>query len=277
VRTGGHGDVTETHQLWRHQGNPQRVGSGVVVNDHVFILNETAVAMIGWEEPIGRIIAYPGGEATYTVIGVMRDFNFLSMRQPIMPFALFHEASKSYSVAGSYVVVRVRPDDVEATIANLKSDWERVAPGTPFEFSFLDENLDAEYRAEQRLGSLFIVFAGVAIFIACLGLLGLAAFTVQQRTKEIGIRKTFGASTAKVVYMLSQDFSKWVLLANLAAWPVAWYFMRRWLEDFAYRVDLGYASFLYAGLAALLIALGTVGYHSWRAAVANPIEALRYE
>ncbi|HUF09639.1 MAG TPA: ABC transporter permease, partial [Rhodothermales bacterium] len=148
------------------------------------ILNETAVARIGWEEPIGRIVTYPGGQATYTVIGVMRDFNFLSMRQPIVPFALFHEASESYGIPDSYVVVRVRPDDLEATIANLQSDWERIAPGTPFEFSFLDENLDAEYRAEQRLGSLFLIFAGVAIFIACLGLLGLAAFTVQRRTKE---------------------------------------------------------------------------------------------
>lgn len=245
-------------------------------NSTSVILNETAVKQLGWDEPIGKTIEYYG-HATYTVIGVMRDFNFVSMRQPITPFALFHETAHLYDIPDSYIVVRFRPDNLEETIASLKSDWTTLAPGVPFEYSFLDENFDAQYRAEQSLGSLFLIFAGVAIFIACLGLLGLAAFTVQRRTKEIGIRKTFGASTAKVIILLSRDFSKWVLLANVIAWPVAWYFMRDWLDGFAYRIDLGYGVFFAAGLTALLIALGTVGYHSLRAAMANPIDALRYE
>lgn len=249
---------------------------GFETNASGLILNETAAAQIGWDDPIGKTITYPS-RGTYTVIGVMRDFNFLSMLQPITPFALFHASSHSYDIPDSYVVVRVRPGHLDDTIADLKKKWTSLAPGVPFEYSFLDENFDAQYRSEQRLGSLFGIFAGVAVLIACLGLLGLASFAVQQRTKEIGVRKTFGATTTKVVILLSRDFSKWVLLANLIAWPVAWYFMRDWLDGFAYRVDLGYELFLAAGLAALVMALVTVGYHAWRAAAANPVDAVRYE
>ena len=141
----------------------------------------------------------------------------------------------------------------------------------------MDQNIEAQYLAEKRLGSLFMIFAGIAILVACLGLLGLAAFTVQRRTKEIGIRKTFGASTTGVLYLLSQDFSKWVIMANLIAWPVAWYFMDRWLAGFAFRTELGLGAFLLAGIGALVIALGTIAYHAWKAAIANPITALKYE
>lgn len=240
------------------------------------ILNETAVARFGLDDPIGKTIQYPS-QTTYTIIGVMRDFNFNAMQQPILPFALFHETSESYDIPDSYVVVRVRPGRYETAIAALEETWQEVAPGVPFEYSFLDENFGAQYRAEQRLGSLFFVFAGLAIFIACLGLLGLAAFTVEQRTKEIGIRKTFGATSPGMMALLSRDFSKWVLAANLLAWPLAWYGMSEWLAGFAYRVEMGYGAFLVSGLVALVIALATVGYHTRKAAIANPIEALRYE
>ena len=211
------------------------------------------------------------------MIGVMKDFNFLTLHTPITPFALFHHASKSYGIPGSYVVVRLGADDLENSIKLLESEWKKFAPTMPFEYKFLDEGFKERYLAEQRLGKIFLIFSILTIFIACIGLLGLAAFATEQRTKEIGIRKVLGASVPNLVTLLSKDFSKWVLLANLIAWPVAYFAMNEWLQDFAYRIDIGWWVFALAGGIALVIALLTVSTQAIKAALANPVEALRYE
>jgi len=242
------------------------------------ILNEAAVEFFGVSDPIGKTIAYPGGGNTkYRVIGVMKDFNFWSLYSPIEPFALFHTSSKSYMIPESYLVVRVRPDDLDGAIRRLESEWKSFVSATPFEYTFLDESLHAEYRSAYRLGQVFLIFAALTILIACVGLFGLAAFATERRTKEIGIRKVLGASVSSVVSLLSKDFLKLVLAANVIAWPVAYVVMNNWLQDFAYRIEIGWRVFALAGTLALFIALLTVSAQAIKAALANPVEALRYE
>ncbi|MEK7729703.1 MAG: FtsX-like permease family protein, partial [candidate division KSB1 bacterium] len=210
-------------------------------------------------------------------IGVMKDFNFMTLHLPITPFALFHHASNSYEIPNSCVVVRIPRTDLANSLKLLESEWKTFAPAMPFEYKFLDEGFEEQYLAERRLGKIFLIFSILTIFIACIGLLGLAAFATEQRTKEIGIRKVLGASMPNLVALLSKDFSKWVLLANLIAWPVAYFVMNKWLQDFAYRIDIGWWVFALAGGLAFLIALLTVSTQAIKAALANPVEALRYE
>jgi len=242
------------------------------------LLNESAVKYFGWDDPLGKTLTYPGGNnREYKVIGVMKDFNFMTLHSPITPFALFHHASKSYEIANSCVVVRIPRTDLANSLKLLESEWKTLAPAMPFEYKFLDESFDEQYLAEQRLGKIFLIFSVLTIFIACIGLLGLAAFATEQRTKEIGIRKVLGASVPNLVALLSKDFSKWVLLANLIAWPLAYFAMNEWLENFAYRIDIGWTVFALAGAIAFLIALMTVSIQAIKAALANPIESLRYE
>ena len=171
----------------------------------------------------------------------------------------------------------MRGENIPETIAFMEKTWKQFVPEKPFEFTFVDENLNQLYREEMRAGQLVETFAGLAILVACLGLFGLAAFTAEQRTKEIGVRKVLGASVRSIVLLLSTEFARLVLIANLIAWPVAYFLMGGWLQNFAYRVDLSWWVFALSGMIALLIALGTVSYQALRAAVANPIDALRYE
>ena len=182
-----------------------------------------------------------------------------------------------FSESGNMLAVRTRPGDVPKTVALLKQAFESVSKSQPWDFSFFDEEFDALYRKERRAGQIFGAFAGFAIFIACLGLLGLAAFAVERRTKEIGIRKVLGASSPRLAARLSREFTGLVLLANIIAWPVAYYAMSRWLRQFAYRIDLGFGPFVLAAAGALLVALLTVGTQTLRAAAMNPVESLRYE
>jgi putative ABC transport system permease protein len=242
------------------------------------ILNEAAVAAFGWEDPVGRTVRYPGGDnAEFRVIGVMRDFNFMTLRTPVTPFALFHRASGSYDIPDSYVVVRVAPGDLERRLQLLEAEWEAFAPDTPFDYAFLDESLGAQYLAEQRLGRMFVLFSALTILIACLGLLGLAAFAAERRTKEIGVRRVLGASAGSIVALLSKDFARLVLAAVVVAVPVAWLAMDRWLDGFAYRAGLGAGVFVAASALALLVALATVASQALRAASSDPVKALRYE
>jgi len=176
-----------------------------------------------------------------------------------------------------YVSVRIRPENPASTLAFLKSKWQALVPEQPFEYFFLDSDFDRLYRAEERTGRIFGYFSALAILIACLGLFGLAAFAAERRTKEIGVRKVLGASVANVTALLSMDFVKLVLFANLIAWPVAWYAMNQWLQNFAYRVEMRWWVFALAGGLALFIALFTVSTQAIKAALANPVEALRYE
>jgi putative ABC transport system permease protein len=245
------------------------------------VLNETAVKAFGLADPIGKTVFYPGagsrGRGQYKVIGVMKDFNFMTLQSPIMPLALFHAASNSYTTAGSVVIVRLKPGEWKRGLEIIASEWKSFAPSTPFEYAFLDDSLNALYLSEQRLGKVFLVFSALAILIACVGLVGLAAFATEQRTREIGVRKVLGASSGSVVGLLIKDFVRLVLLSNLLAWPIAWFAMRRWLENFAYHAHMTLGSLVLAGAIALSIAVASVGASAIRAAGEDPVDALKYE
>ncbi len=248
-----------------------------------FILNEAAVKAIGWtpESAIGKsfgsseIVDWDQGqwiERNGQVIGVLKDFHFESLHDEIVPTVYFVAPYMAWNA-----VVRIRPENIASTMKFLESKWEEFNPGQPFEYRFLDEAFDALYRTEKRQSEIFGTFAMLAILVACLGLVGLASFAAEQRTKEIGIRKVLGASVPGIVNLLSREFLKLVLLANLIAWPVAYFIMKKWLEDFAYRIDINALPFLVGAVVALLIALLTVSFQTIKAALANPVEALRYE
>jgi putative ABC transport system permease protein len=242
------------------------------------ILNEEAVQRIGWKDPVGKWLDYPGGNNTrFRVIGVVKNFNVQSLQNPVMPFALFHPSSKTYEWGASNIVARIKGGNLSHTISQLEKSWKSFSTSEPFDYGFLDEAFDAQYRSEQRLGSIFSVFAVLSIFIACLGLFGLSAFMAEKRTKEIGVRKVLGASVPNVVALLSKDFLKLTFVASVIAFPVAWYFMNKWLEDFAYRITISWWIFIAAASGALLIALITVSFNAIKAAIANPVKALRNE
>lgn len=240
---------------------------------NAFILNETASREIGWSSPqdaIGREFGY--GLQEGQIIGVVKDFHFESIHHTIAPIVM---VLSSHSL--NQVAVRISPNDIPGTMAFLQRKWQEFRPNYPFSYYFVDERFDQQYRSENKLLQLFGYFAFLAIFIACLGLFGLALFTAEQSIKEIGIRKVLGASVSSIVFLFSKEFSKWVLLANIIGWPVAYFAMMKWLANFAYRTSLNVWTFLLAGALALFIAILTVSYHSLKAAVADPVKALRYE
>ncbi|HEV8081593.1 MAG TPA: ABC transporter permease [Chitinophagaceae bacterium] len=242
------------------------------------ILNEAAVRQIGWKEPLGGYIEYPGGNnQKFKVIGIVKNFNFQSLHNTILPFALFHSSSKTYDIGSSFIVARIEPGETNNVINKLESKWKSFAAATPFDYSFLDEEFNALYQSDKRMGSVFGLFTMLSIFVACLGLFGLATYTAERRTKEIGIRKVLGASVQSVVRLLSKYFLKLVFIAAIIACPVAWWAMNKWLEDFAYRINISWGAFVAAGVAVLLIALITVSFKAIKAAIANPIKSLRTE
>ena len=241
------------------------------------ILNETAVKQIGWSNPIGKTIFYPGDQRRFKVIGVVRDFNTESLRNPISSFALFYKTSQAIHVAPAYLAVRIKPGDYQKAIGHIQAKWAEFMPDNPFEYSFLDAEFDSLYRTDQTIGKVFSVFTFLSLTVACLGLLGLAMFTAERRTKEIGIRKVLGASVQNVVTMLSKDFLKLVMIASLIAFPVAWYAMNKWLQDFAYKTDISWWVFALSTGAVCAIALFTISFQSLKAALTNPVESLRSE
>ncbi len=176
-----------------------------------------------------------------------------------------------------FAVVRLKAGEIPASLDAVKSTWRKVYPQYPFEYKFFDEDFGRMYQSDARMGSILKVFAGMAVIIACLGLFGLASYTAEQRTKEIGVRKVLGASTPGIVLLLSKEFAKWVVTANLLAWPLAYLVMRKWLQGFAYKTGLAWWLFVLAGAGALAVALITVSYQAIRAALANPANALKYE
>jgi putative ABC transport system permease protein len=243
-----------------------------------FLLNVAATQVLGLRTPqdaIGKNFMY--GAVKGRIIGVLNDFHFESMHQKILPLVLVMPSATLGGNAFGRISVKLGGKDLPAAISHITAAWKRFLPETPFEFTFLDERFDDLYRSEQRQGSLFTVFACIAIFIACLGLFGLASFAITQRIKEIGIRKVLGASTAGIVALLSKDFMKLVAIAALIAFPVAGYAMHNWLQDFAYRINIPWWIFLVAGALAALVALITIGLQAIRAALANPVKNLRSE
>ncbi len=189
-----------------------------------------------------------------------------------MPLYIFLDPTSSAKVS-----IKIRGGNIPATLAFIRTTWERFSPEYPFEYTFFDEIFDRAYRVEQRLGTVFSALAGLAVLIACLGLLGLASFAAEQKTKEIGIRKVLGASSPGIIVMLSREFMKWVVVANLVAWPVGYFAMQAWLRNFAYRTSLTVPMFLGAALAAFFIAATVIGLQTYRAATANPARSMRYE
>jgi putative ABC transport system permease protein len=243
------------------------------------VLNESAVKELAIEgDPVGQQISnsFNGNQiVNFTIIGVIKDFHYESLKQKISPL-IIRLFNRNF-VFGKYVSVKVGGGSIDKKLEEIKSVWHKFAGNQAFEYFFFDEDFAKLYTAEKRTSLIVAVFSVLAIFIACLGLLGLAAFTTEQRTKEVGIRKILGATVPGIILLLSKDFTKWVLIANLIAWPIAYFIMNKWLEDFAYRINIPLWSFVIAGVSALVIALITVSYQALKAAVTNPVKSLRYE
>jgi len=242
------------------------------------IINETAVRTFGWDDPIGKQFIFrpipPGeGETNYTtVIGVVKDFHIHSLHQPIEPVYINWRLDNFRSIS-----IKLTSENISTTMSRLENEWQTIAPNQPFDYFFLDESFDSRYRSEERLGDISLYFSLLAIFIGCLGLFGMASFTAERRTKEIGIRKVLGASAAGIVRLLSKEFVILVGIANILAWPLAYYAMSRWLENFAYRINQGLGTFILAAGMALLITLLTVSYQATKAALTNPADSIRHE
>ena len=239
------------------------------------IVNETAAKIMGMESPIGQRISCSipfSSQKSGTILGVVKDFHFRSLHEKIDPLVLV--------IAPGWftdVYVRIRPENVPETLGFIEKTIKKFAPDFPFEYSFLDEDIDNLYKTEQRIGNLVRYGTFLAIFIACLGLFGLASFMAEKRTKEIGIRKVLGASISGIVLLLTKEFTKWVILANLIAWPIAYFVMRGWLQNFAYHINIGIGKFLLAAALALVTALITVSFQAVKTATSNPVDSLRYE
>lgn len=236
----------------------------------VFIINETIARKIGWEDPVGK--AFHNQGRTGTIIGMVKDFHNENMHLPIGEVVLVLAPGRGYMMS-----IKIDTENIPQTLAAVENVWNEFSGGYPFSYEFMDERYDQMYKSEIRLGRAFNYFSALAIFLCCLGLFGLASFTVEQGTKEIAIRKVLGASVAELVRMLSWQFLRWVFIANLIAWPIAYFFMNAWLQSFIYRIDIGWVVFLIAGITAAVIAFLTVIAQTAKAAFANPADSLRYE
>ena len=243
-----------------------------------FILNEAAVRAVGWKSPqeaVGKNFKY-GGQMGH-IVGVTNDFHFESLHQTIAPLILVMPTPAQAANSYGYLSIKISGGNIPSALATIKDTWQKFLPELPYQYTFLDENFAKLYEAEQRQGTIFIIFACLAIFIACLGLFGLSAFSITQRVKEIGVRKVLGANVSTIVALLSKDFLKLVLIAAIISFPIAWYAMHNWLQDFAYRINIQWWVFVVAGILAALIALITVSFQAIKAALANPVKSLRTE
>jgi putative ABC transport system permease protein len=233
-----------------------------------FILNETAVRNARIKDPIGK--RFKLREVDGIITGVVKDFHFASMRKAIEPVVFYYRPNQFYRIH-----IKTTGKDAAKVIAAAEMEWKKYNPQYPFEYTFLDDTFNQLYETETRTGTLFNIFAGIAILISCLGLLGLTAYTAQLRTREIGVRKVLGASVSGVVILLAKDFLRLVFVGIAVAIPVAWFVMNRWMQDFAYRTDINWTVFLMSGLLAILIALITISFQSVKAALVNPVRSLK--
>lgn len=237
------------------------------------IINEAAVASLGWpagSDPIGKIIIR-SGNIHYTVVGLVQDFHYASVKQKIGPLMMLAKPNQ-----GS-IIVKIKTADVRHLIADIKTKWDTYNTGIPFSYQFLDDTYAQLYSSEEHVGIIFTTFSIIAVIIACLGLFGLAAFMIRRRVKEIGIRKVLGASPLAITVMLSREFLKLIVIASLLSFPITWYAMNKWLQDFAYRISIPWWVFILAGGIALSVAVLTISYQSIKAALANPVKSLRSE
>jgi putative ABC transport system permease protein len=234
------------------------------------------VQQLGWKDPqnaIGKDMSYGGIKGK--VIGVVHDFHFESLHQSIIPL-LFSLPAPRNGYYGN-ISIKIDGNNISSAIATVQDTWHKYLPDVPFDYTFLDDKFQKLYNSEQEQGILFTIFSCIAIFIACLGLFGLSAFTITQRVKEIGVRKVLGASVPQIVIELSKDFLKLVLIAAIIALFVSWYYMHEWLSNFAFRIDIQWWVFLFAGVTALIIAFATISFQSIKAALSNPVKSLRSE
>jgi putative ABC transport system permease protein len=241
------------------------------VEQKAFILNEAAVKSIGWDDPIGKKFGL-GDNEMGVVVGVVKDFHFAPLNLNIGPLALTPKSERA-----QWLSIKISPHNIPDTLAFIEKTWKTHSPEGTFSYSFLDDRLDRMYRTEKKLGKTFNYYTVIALFVACLGLFGLASFMTTQRTKEIGIRKVLGATEWNIMLLTTQKFIGLVMVANAIAWPVAYFAMHKWLQNFAYRMNIGLWIFLLTPVMSFGIALLTVGYQSVKAALTNPADSLRYE
>ena len=270
-------DVEYINTMGMEMAKGRNFSKGLQTDSTAVIINEAAAGVMGLQDPVGKKLGLladvndKNSMRYYTIIGVVKNFNYESLRNNIE--ALCMRLGRS---TGS-MSFRMKTGDVMGVLQSMERLWKKMVPGEAFTYSFLDEDFNAVYRTEQRMGRIFISFAVLAIFIACLGLFGLVTYAAEQRTREIGIRKVLGASVGSIAGMLSKDFLKLVLIAALIVFPVSWWAMQRWLQDFAYRISISWWIFVFAAAVALLIALLTISFQAIKAALANPVESLRTE
>jgi len=238
--------------------------------NEAFIINEAAIRGLGLENPLGTQVEW--GDKKGTIIGVVKDFQFQSLKNEITPLFI-----QIWPVNTFVFAIRISPDNIPDTLAYIEKKWKELDPAHPFEFSFMDESFDRLYKNEEKLGQIFSTFSFLAIFIACLGLFGLALFMAEQRTKEIGIRKILGASVGRIFVLLAKEFVYLVLIANVVAWPLAYFLMRGWLQNFAYRVNMESWIYILSAVIAFVIAFITISFQALKAALADPVKSLRYE
>jgi ABC-type antimicrobial peptide transport system permease subunit len=240
-----------------------------------FLVNESFVKSLGLKKPediIGKEISMMNGLIKCPVVGVVKDFNDRSLRNNLAPL-LMATNSTMYRQAS----IKLSTTNIASTMQSIKKLWEQTFPNYVYEYRFLDDKIDGFYKQENQLSQLYKIFAAIAIFLSCLGLYGLASFMAVQRIKEVGIRKVLGATTGNIVYLFSKEFIILIAIAFAIATPIAWYYMHQWLQNYAYRVNIGWWLFAAGGLAAIIIALATISFQAIKAAVANPVEALRSE
>ncbi len=243
---------------------------------HAVLLNESAIKELGYAKPADAVGQWLHGDQnsidTVQCIGVVADYHHQGLQKSIHPLALLLRTGPP-----NFYSIKIRPGSTPQTIADIKKTWESHFPADPFQYFFLDDYFNKQYTENERFGTVFGLFAGLAIIIACLGLLGLSAYNVIQRTKEIGIRKVLGASVQHLLLILSRDFLLLVAIAFVIAVPLTWWAMSSWLQEFAYRIDIGWPTFAIAGILAFGIALITVGLQAFKATLANPVKSLRTE
>ncbi|MFA6597697.1 MAG: ABC transporter permease [Ignavibacteriaceae bacterium] len=269
-------NFTKTYQIQMKEGryfsNEFGSDSGAVV------INEAMAKKFNDKDPVGNNLAELNSDTKemvpFKIIGVVKDFNYESLHKKVRPLVL-HLSPVQQAV--TIITIRVSPKNLDQTIKSIEEVWHKFAGNEKMFYRFVDENLARMYRNEQKIATITTVFSFLAIIIACLGLFGLVSFITEQRTKEIGVRKVLGASVGEIILMVSKEFIKWVLLANLIAWPIAYYVMNNWLQNFAYRMELSWSVFIISGIMALIIAVATVSYQVAKVAVQNPVTSLRYE
>jgi len=243
-----------------------------------YILNESGVRLAGFESPqeaighefmpVQQWAKIPSGP----IIGVVKDFYFSTLKKKIKPLVYFQKPYWYWCL-----LIKIKPDNIPGAIAAVEKTWNKINPDYPFEYYFVDDLYASIYESEQRTGLLLGLFSLLAVSIACLGLFGLAAYTVERRTKEIGIRKIHGAGVLQIVFLLTKDFLKWILIASIIAWPLAYYITHKWLQNYAYRIDVNLTVFVLSTLLTLLIAVLTISFQASKAARTNPVETLKYE